>query len=126
VSPAAAAYLAGRDVDPGVLDRPVEAIAGRAPVTVGAAIASGRLPVEQAYELLLHTDEHRPKPSAPKDGGQPNDEGQSGAAETGTAPTANPVAPALFSHAAADRQASGTPGATPNDKSRPHQSPFLR
>lgn len=81
-APADAAYLAARGVDPAVLDLPIVAYAGSAPVSLRMAIASGRLTVERAYELLVVTGQHRPA---------------AGEAQPSTAP--RPIAPVVFSHA---------------------------
>ncbi|SDY94927.1 hypothetical protein SAMN05444365_104275 [Micromonospora pattaloongensis] len=103
VPPAAAAYLARRGVEPRVLDLPAGVFPGAAPVALRLAIASGRLPVEQAYELLVITGEHTPPQ-------------QTGAETAGAeqpprpvdAPVPRPVAPVLFSHAATDQPTDGS------------------
>lgn len=79
-APADAAYLVARGVDPRVLDLPIVAYAGSAPVSLRMAITSGRLTVERAYELLVLTGQHRP-------------------ADMARPAKASPVVPIIFSHA---------------------------
>jgi hypothetical protein len=118
VPPAAAGFLAQRGVSPRVLDLPVDAIAGSAPVALRLAIESGRMPVERAYELLVLTGEHRPdQPAETADtagepqAGQPRPAqvvsrpaGPQWAAPPSTSdekPASNPprpVTPVIFSH----------------------------
>ncbi|MEV1289170.1 hypothetical protein [Micromonospora sp. NPDC049679] len=97
VPPAAAAYLARRGVDPRVLDLPAGVFPGAAPVALRLAIASGRLPVERAYELLVITGEHTP----PRQPGGTGPADEPSAPPTG-APPPRPVAPVIFSHAPID------------------------
>ena len=110
--PAAAAYLARRGVDPRVLDLPAGVFPGAAPVPLRVAIASGRLPVEQAYELLVLTGEHTPPEqaasepaeaadSAPSAGDEPAAESTE-SAPSQRRPAPRPVAPVIFSHAASE------------------------
>jgi hypothetical protein len=86
--PAAAAYLADRDVEPRVLDLPVEAFPGAAPVALRIAITAERIPVERAYELLVLTGEHRPK-TWPTNDPPPRKQ---------KLDKPRPIAPVLFSH----------------------------
>lgn len=90
--PAAAAYLSERGVEPRVLDLPVDAFPGAAPVPLRIAISTERIPVERAYQLLVLTGEHEPTapPPAPPPPPPP---------EPSERPPARPVAPVLFSHA---------------------------
>ncbi|MFV2020824.1 hypothetical protein [Micromonospora sp. LOL_023] len=90
--PAAAGHLAGHQVDPRVLDLPVDLVAGSPPLPLRIAIVTGRLPADRAYELLVLTGEHVPrsKPGAAPDQ-QPAAPG-----------TSRPVIPVTFSHAQSD------------------------
>ncbi|MFC7550597.1 hypothetical protein [Plantactinospora sp. GCM10030261] len=115
VPPAAAAYLAERRVPPEVLDLPTTV--GRASVPLKLAIATGVLPVERAYELLVATGEHRPEasngsavptiPSVPPDpipvdaslaASTPNWSGPVDDQPARRAASSRPVAPVVFSH----------------------------
>lgn len=90
--PAAAAYLAERGVQPRVLDLPVDAFPGAAPVPLRIAISTERIPVERAYQLLVLTGEHQPTappPAPPPPPPPPPSE----------KPPVRPIAPVLFSHA---------------------------
>jgi hypothetical protein len=122
VPPAAAAYLARRGVDPGVLDLPAGVFPGTAPVALRLAIASGRLPVERAYELLVITGEHTP-PRQPDVPGSTEDRP---AAPTGAA-TPRPVAPMIFSHAPTEpppsRPGNGRPRTVPPGAVPPGAAP---
>jgi hypothetical protein len=93
--PAAAAFLAERDVDPELLARPFGFEDGTEPMTIADAITGGKLTVEQVYAVV----QRLPKPA--------------------DAP-AVAVAPALFSHAKHDEQQPSP--ATP--KRQPPASPF--
>ncbi|WP_148083381.1 hypothetical protein [Micromonospora sp. Llam0] len=90
--PAAAGHLAGRQVDPRVLDLPVAVVAGTPPVPLRIAIVTGRLPAERAYELLVLTGEHRP--AVPAAGNPPPPAPEPS--------RTRPVTPVLFSHAQPD------------------------
>ncbi|MFY1700080.1 MULTISPECIES: hypothetical protein [unclassified Solwaraspora] len=87
--PAAAGHLADRQVDPRVLDLPVEVVAGGPPVPLRVAIVTGRLPAERAYQLLVLTGEHVPMTTAPT------------RVDTSAA-AVRPVTPVIFSHAQPD------------------------
>ncbi|PZM91307.1 MAG: hypothetical protein DIU79_12980 [Actinobacteria bacterium] len=106
VSPTAAGYLAERGVEPRVLELPMKIVPNADPVPLRVAIASGRLSVERAYELLVLTGEHVPpsessQPS-PQAEGVPAPHAQATNADTPPAPrrAPRPVAPVIFSHAA--------------------------
>jgi hypothetical protein len=90
--PAAASYLAERGVEPRVLDLPVDAFPGAAPVPLRIAITAERIPVERAYELLVLTGEHRPT-TWPTNEPPPRKE---------KIDKPRPIAPVLFSHAKSD------------------------
>lgn len=113
--PDAANYLASRGVNSAVLDRPFGALRGAATVTFGAAIASGQLPVEQAYDLLVLTGEHKPEQTdqSKPEGTEPTDDAPRRA-----------VAPALFSHPATDRPTHDPAESPPQEGNRPTRSPF--
>ncbi|GFJ85315.1 hypothetical protein Phou_094950 [Phytohabitans houttuyneae] len=75
-----------------MLDLPVDAFPGAAPVPLRIAISTERIPVERAYQLLVLTGEHQPAappPAPPPPPPPPPTE----------RPAARPVAPVLFSHA---------------------------
>jgi hypothetical protein len=109
LTPACAAYLAGRGVDPAVLDKPINT-AARKPITLRWALSSGQLAAEQAYDLLVATGTHRP-PAQPQPA--PDD-------TTPDSPGAPPrPAPAVFSHPTED------PGDTERHRrTRPSHTPF--
>ncbi|MFY1631855.1 hypothetical protein ACN27F_01015 [Solwaraspora sp. WMMB335] len=89
--PAAAGYLARNQVDPRVLDLPIDIVAGTPAVPLRIAIVTGRLPAERAYQLLVLTGEHTPPGSTTSStapGSRPDRD---------TPP--RPVTPVLFSHA---------------------------
>jgi hypothetical protein len=107
VSPAAAGYLAQRGVDPSVLDLPVSAFPGAPPVALRLAITGGRMPVEQAYELLVLTGAHAPSwsknnapvsPAAPPRAAPPPVTMSDPQPPEPTPPSRGPVAPVIFSH----------------------------
>ncbi|HEY8532976.1 MAG TPA: hypothetical protein VIL44_03750 [Micromonospora sp.] len=104
LSPAAAAYLAERGVEPRVLELPMGIVPNAAPVPLRIAIASGRLSVERAYELLVLTGEHVPKDATNPQAGSGNAVPGAAAPSSGTTPAprraTRPVAPVIFSHAA--------------------------
>ena len=136
--PAAAAYLAGRGVDPAVLDEPVELSPAQvAPITFRRAIASGKLTVEHAVNLLAGVDPGEPDvvtapatrtravPAVPAAAEQAAAADQAAAAEVAAPepPTGPPrPAPALFSHSDADRV--DPEDAEQRRSIRPSQTPF--
>jgi hypothetical protein len=139
VPPAAAGYLVQRGVSPRVLDLPVDAIAGAAPVALRLAIESGRMPVERAYELLVLTGEHRPdQPAEDAAPGEPQ-AGQPRPAPVGARPAGpqwaappstsdeepasnppRPVTPVIFSHP--DSHSNEVPESSQNGSARRQQS----
>ncbi|HEY0697870.1 MAG TPA: hypothetical protein VGD43_08675 [Micromonospora sp.] len=117
--PAAAAYLAGRQVDPRGRDLPMGVTRTNAPVVLKLAIASGLLPVEQAYELLVATGEHVPVPAGLSDAGPARPRPAPVPVVTPlaspvpppppvSAPPRRPVSLVVFSHAADEHQAASS------------------
>jgi hypothetical protein len=92
--PASAAYLKARGVDPTTLDQTINIAAVAKPLTLRQAIASGQLPAEQVYDLLVATGKHR-------DRGQPL--GHADGPAQRNAPATPRPAPALFSHPTVER-----------------------
>jgi hypothetical protein len=127
LTPACAAYLAGRGVPPHALDQLVDVGGSAGPLTVRTALSTGRLTDEQAYDLLAGSADaasSRQTPRAPvvstTDPPAPD-----GAARARMAP-----APAVFSHAGTDH--TGHTGHTgdrdraerPGPADRPSRTPF--
>jgi hypothetical protein len=93
--PAAASYLAERGVDPAVLDLPVNPLRGGGGLTLQTAIATGQMPVERAYELLVLTGHHTP----PRPSGTTDEPSESSDGPPMSPARPRPVAPVIFSHA---------------------------
>ena len=95
LTPACAAYLAERGVDPAALDQPIGA-ASPDPLTLRRALSTGQMEAEQVYKLLESVGD-RPPPASTQAPSDP--------------------APAVFSHPAADeavhRRATSRPSQTP-------------
>lgn len=117
LTPACAAYLAGRKVPPHALDQLVEVGGSTGPLTVRAALSTGRLTPEQAYDVLAGSTGAAPSeqtPPAPADPPAPD-----GAEQARAAPP-----PVVFSHPGTGHGGDRTERPGPTD--RPSRTPFRR
>jgi hypothetical protein len=114
LTPAGAAYLAERGIDPGVLDQLIDIATSPNPVTLRRALSTGQLDAEKAYEVLVSAGDRRsPAPARPA----PVDASQLDPAVPDPAQAPPGAAPAVFSHPVSDqtvhRRATGRPSQTP-------------
>ena len=96
LTPACAAYLAERGVDPGALDQLIDTATTPNPLTLRRALATDQLDAEKAYELLVAAgDGPSPAPKLPVNASPPDPLPDPAQAPPGPAP-------AVFSHPTSD------------------------
>lgn len=137
LDPPCAAYLSGRGVPPDALDELVDLDGPAGQSTVRAALstgrltaeqayqalaAAGRLTAEQAYQALAATSGAQPAPRAkvPPTGQKPEPPATHDAPRTSTTP-----APVVFSHAETDHSRDHGRD-EPHPAARPSRTPFRR
>lgn len=121
LSPACAAYLAGKEVPPHALDQVVHVDGSAGPLTVRAALSTGRLTAEQAYDVLAGNAATAPSTQPPQG---PDASTPESPAPDGTAPARTPPAPAVFSHAKPEH--TGDRAQRLGPANRPTRTPFRR